>query len=262
MFSQEARCQYFNNQLAEVICQLRFPEILTINAAPPAAFQEVIRKEYPQYSVSVETTAPKVNNTPEGLRLENQPAINNYRFASADGIWRVNLTSRFISLACSRYTNWETFAKRLDMPLAAFIKTFKPAYFERIGLRYLNFISRKDLGLEGVPFSELFEPPYLGLLGDETMQETSALRSSVDAEIVIQGGCHAKIHAGPGIVKRNGQTDAEVKFILDQDLFMTGNIPVNHSAGALETLHRQAYPIFRSAITDKLHNAMEPEPII
>lgn len=261
MFSQEPRCQYHSNQLAEVICQLRFPEILTINAAPPAAFQELIRGEYPQYSVSVEATAPKVNNTPEGLRLENQPVINNYRFASADGIWRVNLTSRFISLACSQYTGWETFAKRLDLPLAAFIKTFKPAHFERIGLRYLNFISRNDLGLEGVPFSDLFQPAYLGLLSNEAIREPAALRSSVDAEIVIQGGCHVKIHAGPGIVKRNGHTDTEVKFILDQDLFTAGNVPISHSASTLETLHRQAYPIFRSAITHKLHNAMEPETI-
>lgn len=261
MFSQEPRCQYSCNQLAEVICQLRFPEILTINAAPPAAFQELIRGEYPQYSVSVETSPPKVNHTPEGLRVEKQPEINNYLFASVDGIWRVNLTSRFISLACSRYTCWETFAKRLDLPLAAFIKTFKPAHFERIGLRYLNFISRNDLGLEGVPFSQLFQSAYLGLLTDESIPESTALRSSVDAELAIPGNCHVKIHAGPGIVKQNGQTDTEIKFILDQDLFSVGNVPINHSASTLETLHRQAYPIFRSAITRKLHNAMEPEAI-
>ena len=259
MFSQEPRCQYSSNQLAEVICQLRVPEILTINAAPPAAFQDAIRSEYPLYNVTAETSAPKVRSTPEGLRLEHPPAINNYRFASVDGVWRVNLTSGFISLACSQYTNWETFAKRLDLPLAAFIQTFHPAHFERIGLRYLNFISRNDLGMEGVPFSELFQPAYLGLLGDESIPEPAALRSSIDAEIKLQGGCHAKIHAGPGIVKRNGQTDTEIKFILDEDLFMTGNIPINQSAGVLETLHRQAYPIFRSAITDKLHNALEPE---
>ena len=45
---------------------------------------------------------------------------------------------------------------------------------------------------------------------------------------------------------------------LADDLYMSGNIPVNISAGALETLHSQAYPIFRNAITDTLHNAMEP----
>lgn len=261
MFSTENRCKYRNNQLADVICQLRFPEILKISTTPPAEFQDAIRGEYPQYSVKQETPAPKITSTPAGLRLENQPANPNYQFTSVDGVWRVNLTSRFISLACTRYTGWEAFAKQLDIPLAAFIKTYKPAFFERIGLRYLNFFSRKALNLTEVPFSELFQPTYLGLLADEDVTEQTASRSSVDAEISIRGGCRVKIHTGPGIVKQNGQTDTEVKFILDQDLFMTGNVPINYSAGALETLHAQAYPIFRGAITDLLHDAMEPEPI-
>jgi uncharacterized protein (TIGR04255 family) len=81
----------------------------------------------------------------------------------------------------------------------------------------------------------------------------------VDAEVPINGGCRAKLHAGPGMVQRNGQTYREIKFIFDQDLFMTGNIPVNYSAGALETLHSQAYPIFRGAITDTLHSALNPQ---
>ena len=43
MFSNEPRCIYRKNQLAEVICQLRFPEILKISAEAPVAFQEAIR---------------------------------------------------------------------------------------------------------------------------------------------------------------------------------------------------------------------------
>lgn len=261
MFSKEERCVYEKNTLGEVICQLRFPEILTISANLPVEFQEAIRAEYPQYSARKEAPAPKLTGTPGNLHLENQPQTINYQFASADGVWRVNLTSRFISLACAKYTCWEDFALKLDKPLAAFIKIYKPAYFERVGLRYLNFISRKTLNLEGTPYSELIAPCYLGPLGEEDVAEHSTSRCSVDAEIAIRGGCRVKIHAGPGLVKRNGQQDNEVKFIFDQDLFMSGNVPVNLSAGALQTLHGQAYPIFRGAITDTLHSAMLPEPV-
>ena len=190
-----------------------------------------------------------------------QPSTKNYQFTSLDGIWRVNLTGTFISLACTQYTRWEDFAKKLDVPLAAFIKIYRPAFFERVGLRYLNFISRRDLGLEGVAFRELFQPQYLGLLADESIAEHTAARSTVDAEIPIRGGCRVKIHAGPGLVKRKGQESKEVHFIFDQDLFMAGNVAVNLSAGALETLHGQAYAIFRGAITDTLHEAMEPKLI-
>lgn len=261
MFSTEPRCQYRENQLAEVICQLRFPEILTIGANAPVAFQEAIRAEYPQFQRRQEAPAPKISGVPGNLTLQNQPATVNYQFASADGIWRVNLTSKFISLSCTRYTCWEDFAARLDMPLAAFIQIYQPAYFERIGLRYLNFISRRKLDLEQIPFSQLITPCYLGPLMEADVAEPSVARCSVDTEMALRGGCRVKLHAGPGMVKRAGSDDKEVKFIFDQDLYMPGQLAVNLSAGALQTLHSQAYAIFRGAITDTLHDAMEPELI-
>ena len=261
MFSREPRCIYKANQLGEVICQLRFPEILRIAAQPPVEFQEAIRAFYPQYSSWMENPAPKITGTPGHLSVENQKQTINHQFMSADGAWRINLTSKFISLACTRYSQWEEFAARLDAPLAAFIQIYKPAYFERVGLRYLNFISRKKLDLEGTPFSELFSPCYLGLLAEEDVQEAATNRCSVDTEMSIRGGCRVKIHAGPGMVKQNGQNDPEIKFIFDQDLYMPGKLPVNLSAGALQTLHSQAFSIFRGAITDKLHDALDPEAI-
>lgn len=261
MFSNEPRVIYRKNQLGEVICQLRFPEILTIEANAPVDFQEAIRDAYPHYSVRKEAPLPKLTGTPGKLQLEKPVQMNNYQFVSADGVWRVNLSSRFISLACNRYTCWEDFAAKLDKPLAAFIQIYRPAFFERVGLRYLNFISRSALDLSGTPFTELLQPQYLGLLADEEIQEAATTRNAVDAELAIRGGCRLKLHAGPGLVKRNGHMDQEIKFIFDQDLFMGGNVPVNMSAGALQTLHSQAYSIFRGAITDTLHDAMEPQSI-
>lgn len=258
MFSTENHCHYRSNQIAEVICQLRFPEILSISASAPAAFQDAIRDEFPQFVRRQDLPAPKISGVPGHMTLENQPGVINYQFSSADGVWRVNLTGRFISLTCNRYTGWEEFAKKLDKPLAAFIQIYKPAYFERIGLRYLNFISRYELGLEGVPFSQLISPCYLGPLMEEDVQEANSTRCNVDAELNIRGGCRLKVHAGPGLVKKNGKADQEVKFIFDQDLFMPGQVPVNLSAGALQTLHAQAWSIFRGAITDRLHDAMDP----
>ena len=258
MFSTEPRVTYRKNQLGEVICQLRFPEILAIAAKPPVDFQEAIRADYPQYASRMEAPAPKLTGVPGNLTLQNQPATINYSFISADGVWRVNLTAKFISLSCNRYTCWEDFAAKLDQPLAAFIQIYKPAYFERIGLRYVNFFSRKKLELEQTPYRELIAQRYLGVMGDEQVAEPSVGRSGVDAEIALRGGCRVKLHAGPGQLHRNGKSDGEVKFIFDQDLYMPGKIAPNLSAPALQTLHAQAWSIFRDAITDELHDAMEP----
>lgn len=246
MFSHRTRYVYDTNPLAEVICQLRFPEILTIQTQLPDAFQERIRHQFPKYTLRKERLPGQKEET------------NNYQFSSADGVWRVNLTSKFISLACSRYTCWENFANMLDKPLAAFIQVYTPAYFERVGLRYLNFISRKRLGLEDCAFRDLIESRFLGILSDNDVNEAATVRCSVDADTALRGGCRVKIHAGPGKISRNGTPDPEVNFIFDMDLYMSGNVPVNVSAGALQTLHSHSYNIFRNAITDTLHEAMGP----
>lgn len=261
MFSHSKRCVYRNNQLNEVICQLRFPEILTIGANVPVDFQEAIRQEFPKYFNRLELHPPKFDGPMTKLTAQPQPPTHNYQFSSADDGWRINLTSKFISLTTSNYVCWEEFAQKLDKPLAAFIKIYQPAYFERIGLRYLNFFSRKSLSLEGVPYREMFQSCYLGPLGEADVDENRMARTGVDFDIAINGGCRAQVHAGPGHVKRNSHQDPELKFILDLDLYMAGKVPVNYSAGALQTLHSQAYPIFRGAITNSLHNAMEPETI-
>ena len=46
MFSNEKRCRYGQPQLADMICQLRFPEILAIQTNAPAQFQEAIRDQF------------------------------------------------------------------------------------------------------------------------------------------------------------------------------------------------------------------------
>ncbi len=261
MFSQSDRCIYRKNPLDKVICQLRFSEILSIETTLPAEFQEAIRSEFPQYACHRETPAPKLVGAPGNLRMEKQPECNNYQFASTDGVWRVNLTSKFISLACSKYTCWEDFAKKLDKPLAAFIKIYKPTFFERLGLRYVNLISRQALDLADVPYRDLLNSCWIGPFAEEDIPEAATSRFTLDSEHAIRGGCRVKIHAGPVVVTRGGKTEPEPKFAFDQDLYMTGYIPVAYSAGSLETLHCQAYPIFRGAITDMLHEAMEPENI-
>lgn len=259
MFYETDRVVYAKPQLLEVICQLRFPTILSISAKEPAEFQELIRSDFPRYSRTLEKVPPKVVGQPGNLRFEEQPEVINYQFLSADGRWKVNLTNSFIALATPAYTKWEDFAAKLDEVLAQFISVYKPAFFERIGLRYINAFSRSALGLEGTPFSELIEPGYLGLMAEEDVQEQSFVRIQQEGEMNLPGGCRLKLHCGPGMVKRNNVEDKEIKFILDNDLFMMSKVEMKYTTAALNTIHTHADRVFRGAITKELHEAMEPQ---
>ena len=193
--------------------------------------------------------------------MEQSQPITNYNFISADGKWKLNLTNSFISLSTVAYPGWEEFGKHFDLPLAQFIRIYQPAFFERIGLRYVNIFSRKALELESEPWRELMTSPYLGVLAEEDVDESRTQKCSVDVELSLDSTCRAKIHAGPGMIKKNvpnAPQDPEVKFILDMDLFMGGQIDPRMAAGGLETLHGHSTALFQGAITDKLHSAMEP----
>ena len=261
MFSQEERCVYKNNQLLEVICQLRFPTILSISAKDPADFQDAIRQVFPRYQLRQDALPPKMVQIPgQPPKVEPQKPVPNHQFMTADGSYRINLAQNFISLSCVRYTCWEDFARMMDKPLASFIKLYQPAYFERVGLRYLNAFSREKLDLQDTPWKELLQPQYLGVMAFENVPEKAFSRCNQDVEVAIPGGCRMKLHVGPGMVKRvNDTKDQEAKLIFDLDVSMNGNVPVNLSAASMQTVHTQAGSIFRGAITDTLHDAMEPE---
>ena len=261
LFSDRPRTHYVNAPAHEVICQLRFPTILTINAAEPADFQEAIRGEFPQYARRQDVTPPKLSGLGgPNVQVQQQPPVTNHHFLSADGAWKLNLTKDFIALSTLRYPGWEEFARQLDKPLAAFIKLYKPAYFQRVGLRYVNIFSRARLGLEDTPWAELFAPAYTGPLREPDVREEDCLNCGCDLRVKLDSSCQAKIHAGPGRIKSNAPgaaADTEVKFIFDLDLSMNGSTPCTLAAAALETLHGHGGRIFEGAVTDRLRAAME-----
>ena len=253
LYSDTRRVHYQKPQLMEVICQLRFPTILTIGANPPVDFQEAIRDLFPQYVPRQEELALQAGG---GKKI-----ITNYNFLSADNRWKLNLTENFIALSTVAYPGWENFGQQLDRPLAQFIELYHPAYFERIGLRYMNIFSRKALALEGTPWRDLIEAPYLGPMGEEDVDEKRVHKCALDLEMSLDSTCSARIHAGPGMVRKNipnTQQDPELKYILDLDLSAKGQLDPRMAAATLEMLHGHSTPIFQGAITDTLHSAMEP----
>lgn len=258
MFQNTSRVIYRRNQIVNVVCQLRFPTILAVSTRVPDAFQDAVRKEFPRYQLKRERPAPKLVSENGTVRPQPQEEILNHGFLADDGSWAINLTSSFIALSTPRYTDWETFAGKLDRVVAEFYRIYQPACFDRVGLRYINAFSREELELEGQPWSELIQPSYLGLFCEDDVREEDFLRCTQDADLKARGGCRVRIHTGPGMVKRNGMQEKKARYILDLDVLMMGKVELPHLTGALQTVHMNADNIFRGAITDTLHDAMDP----
>lgn len=258
MFSSEPRCIYAKSPLIEVICQIRFPELAEINAVEPSAFREAVGKAFPKYSAKVEH--PNRIRIEDGKPVTETEDVVNHTFLSENGKWKLNLTKNFLALSTAAYIRWEDFAKKLDEPLAHFIRLYKPDGFERVGLRYLNAVSRKQIGCEGTPWAELIMPSYLGVMFEEDVREPSVIKCSTDVDMVLAGNCRLHLHAGPGMLRRGGEQENEARFILDIDLSTTGKLQLTQSAQVLGMLHTHADRIFNGAVTDILHDAMEPIP--
>lgn len=249
---------YEKNQLIEVICQLRFPTILSIETRAPADFQDVVRERFPRYGCQTETLPAAADGS--------RPTQKNYSFVSAEGDFKISLTQGFIAFSTVRYRGWEQFAGMMDEPLGQFIRIYRPAYFERVGLRYLNGISRQALELEDRRWNDLLQPQYLGVLDDDAVDEGSVTKCAVEVERRLDGRCALRIHAGPGNIRRAVRTEQgmqtvqeqEVRFILDLDVYAGGKLPLAEAAELMERLHDHADRLFSDAVTDTLHEAMEP----
>lgn len=252
------RYAYGKPQLIEVICQLRFPTILSIDTREPADFQETIRAAFPRYQCQTEQLPP-VNGAAR--------TINNHIFLSEDGGYKLSLTKDFIALSTMRYANWEDFAARLDEPLGQFIRIYRPACFDRVGLRYVNAFSRAQLGLTDRRWNDLLQPSYLSILDEDEVDEASVTKCSVDIERKLDERASLKLHAGPCLVQRNIRNgnhiqqvqEKEVRFIFDQDLYSPVKVKPAAVVETLTVLHGHADSVFSDAITTVLHDAMEPE---
>lgn len=248
---------YEKQQLVETICQLRYPTILSIDAKEPADFQDLIRADFPRYACQMDSV-----RTADGKTQQ----VRNHSFITEDGTFKISLTKDFVALSTIRYPGWEGFARMLDEPLGQFIQVYKPAFFSRIGLRFLNAFSREKLDLTDRRWNDLFQPQVLGILDDDEIDESEVIKCSVDVERRLGDRFGIKLHAGPGSIRRTIRSasglqtiqEPETRFILDLDVYSSGNTPLNAAAETLDALHGHADRIFSDAITDALHDALEP----
>jgi uncharacterized protein (TIGR04255 family) len=246
-----------------VICQIKFLPILRIVSEIPAEFQEKIRNEYPNYKEIFDA----IIKIPEELRgqipidvfqnMVSGPEKKKYEFSSENKGWVVSLTSHFISLDTKNYHRWEEFKDQLLPPVEALIELYSPTYFTRIGLRYRNVIQKSVLGLEDRKWSDLLKPHIAGVLFDDEISG-SVKNTMSQTDIGLDDGLSTVSIQHQYVIHK--ETD-EIGFLIDSDFYCEEKTKTDEVINKLDYFHEMSTRLFRWAITDLLHEALEPRVI-
>lgn len=264
-FPKSERVIFSKNPLRSVICQIRYPPILTIEAEIPAKFQESVRQDFPQFeeiheSEKVSLPESIASIVPKEM-LESLPARRNrrYQFMTKDQTWIISLTKDFVALEAKSYTRWEEFRTYMELVLTAILEVYKPTCFLRIGLRYQNIIDRDNLGLESTAWHELIARFILGPLAQDESVSDVVLHHGTFSLRLNDIGDFVRVRHGLG--SDTEDKPGTEKYVLDNDFYtdVENPVEVENALGRLDTYNSLNRDLFNWCITCGLQAAMGPE---
>lgn len=264
------RVIYRHNPLAEVICQVRFDRILELQDSSPHSFQGLVERTFPhltvEHSASIQVVTSQRNSLTD---YEKNPASapTIYRFASENGDKKVSICADFFSFACTRYSRWEDFKVEFSTLFEKFSSFYPKTALKRIGLRYKDLVLREPLGLEDTPWGELISPAVAGIFATGSFFDPSL---NVTDERMLQQGQQAVIMLDEcdillqSAVLTNTDSPPKRAFLIDSDFYHESErhiVTRSSLMESIEILHTNAGALFRACITDKLHDALGPQPV-
>lgn len=230
------RFQLENDQLAQVICQIRFSPVLRIRQDDAViTFQEAIREKYSRYG---KQQGVHVLLTPIGIQQQTGEDAQ-HRFEDTDGIFRVVLAPDFIALETTAYSDIDDFAGRISSLAAAVQEHYAPAEIQRVGLRFIN-----ELRFAGAdPKTEMIdaiEPTLLGAAGAPQLvdvvygsQQVLELHGEDRRMLVRHGYQPGGTTVDPTTMLAAGTPPAELNhpfYLLDIDVFAERNVRYSQEA--------------------------------
>lgn len=265
LFPESARLIFTLNPLQEVVCQLRFPTILEIKASEPASFQKTMRPGYPLYNrgealgllTGLPAGIPKdITDVLARLPIAQRGEDVVHKFITENSARTISLAPEFLAVTETEYGRWEHFRSEIELAKAALEQEYEPAFYSRIGLRYIDIIDREELGLAGTPWDALIEPFVIGMLGatgvGPKVQEIGSVVLVELGDDVVPGG---QVRVRHGLV---GAENAHDVYRVDVDLFTSERSDAKDVLGILDVFNKIAGNLFRWTITDTLRQALRP----
>ena len=236
------RFKYGRTALRTVVCQLRFNPLLKIGQELPIAFQELVRSDFPKFfrsgSAGFRIGGP---GTIEAL----PPTSTGSQFKTEDEEWTAALGVDSLSLETTAYRDFPDFERRFSVIEQAFQTVYRVDHYARVGLRYVNlFDSEQFPG----GWLDKFNPQLLGPMADPFLG--SDITESIQAFSLADEDWT--------IAVRHGAEDQHYR--LDIDHATEGRVEAGTVTERLRAFNKRIYQVFRWAISDSMHERMDPAP--
>jgi uncharacterized protein (TIGR04255 family) len=251
---------YQRNPLAEVVAQLRFAPILRVDAEQPAAFQDIIRGDYPNFRVmaNVPGVPPGVPQPVQRMiqDLGGAGGLRQYLFASQDSQWEILLTRETLVFRTKAYGGWRDFERRFRQVREGFERVYQPLNMYRgLHLRYIDIIQRSRLGLHDEPWSNLLSAAVAAELA------SPEIGNAIDK---MKGQIHFRLDEYESFVwLRTELVQAkdgtrETSFLIDSDFHTHKATSIQDVEATFQRFNRHSRNLFRWAIQERLRQALEP----
>lgn len=257
------RVVYELNPIVEVVCQIRFPLLLSLDDVGPAAYQQrFANTHYPLLDVQHDQQISMSFGANQEVAASHQTTTSKtFHFDNEDRTWRVSVGNTFFALTCLKYANWAEYSQRFFEAFEAFIECYPLQVTQRIGLRYKDVIDRSVLGLENKRWSELLAPFVTGVFSAVDFVDFGEIPESDIDTVFCQSvlkleDCNLLLQSA--LLK--DPTNSKTAFLIDGDYYVER---LEHFSAVglkeqLDKLHGSAGALFRRCIKGPLHDALRP----
>jgi len=252
-FPSSPRLHFDKNPIVLAALEIRFDVHFGIKDASPAAFRTALAEAYPRYlELGATLRLPSADGTQDHFD-DLRPV---HQFGSADGRSQIRLSEVYLNLTCHEYNSYEELSKQWDSVLSLFARFYAPPVVRRTSLRYIDTFKRTVLGLEAVPWEELFNKDILGLLASDTIQRAHLRWHQTRAFLSLRSDRNWNVTLNCQTM-REDEHDEE-QFVIDADFAAEESIAFDRVLPVCAELKIHAGRQFRWAMAEQLRAAMGP----
>ncbi|HEU4726400.1 MAG TPA: TIGR04255 family protein [Kofleriaceae bacterium] len=242
------RHTFRRNSLAVVILQLRFHPILKVTERI-ADFQERVRPRFPGFDA---VEAQNLDVTSDGIQVRNETA---HRFHAAAEPTVVALGTSSVSIEYRGHQSREVLLGDAVMVLSALEAVYAPIVPKRLGIRYVNLISKSRISSElgrSVGWGDLLTqnfaktPGGIAELDDATTFMVEVTSPCARGRMTVRYGI-VPDQVSPTLFPAGSGPPTERKFRLDTDRYIDGSFKFDEVSALASDFSEDIFQIFMTA---------------